>query len=560
MSLGLLALLAFIPILTIFILMVGMRWPATKAMPVSWILTVILALFVWKTPLNWVAASSINGVFLALQILIIVFGALVLLFTLKASGALRTISNGFTNISEDRRVQAILIAWLFGAFIEGSAGFGTPAALMAPLLLSLGFPALAAVMVSLIANSTPVSFGAVGAPTWGGIGWTLDIAEVQKAVAGAGMTFPEFIHKIVFWTALQHCVMGIFVPLIMVAMMTKFFGKNRSFKEGLKIWPYAIFAGFCFVVPYLLVAWLLGPEFPSILGGLFGLLILLSTTKAGFLVPKENWDFPEKNSWETSWSGSITISESKSDANIPLWKAWIPYVLISLILVATRVKFLPLGTFLKSISIKYSNLLGTEISNNISPFYLPGILPFIAIALLCIPLFNMTNSQVVTAWKDAIKRIKNPAIALAFAVPMVRVMMQSGHSALEWESMPIVMAHFITNVVKGAWPFVSPFLGALGAFMAGSNTVSNMMFSLFQYSIADQLGLSHIIIVSLQSIGGAFGNMICVHNVIAASATVGLVGVEGLLIRRNIIPMTIYGIVIGILGMILVYGVIPGLF
>jgi lactate permease len=155
---------------------------------------------------------------------------------------------------------------------------------------------------------------------------------------------------------------------------------------------------------------------------------------------------------------------------------------------------------------------------------------------------------------------------------MVRVMMQSGHSAHEWESMPIVMAHFITNVVKGAWPFVSPFLGALGAFMAGSNTVSNMMFSLFQYSIADQLGLSHIIIVSLQSIGGAFGNMICVHNIIAACATVGLVGVEGLcatvglvgveglLIRRNIIPMAIYGIVIGILGMILIYGIVPGLF
>ncbi|MHC4172661.1 MAG: L-lactate permease, partial [Planctomycetota bacterium] len=154
----------------------------------------------------------------------------------------------------------------------------------------------------------------------------------------------------------------------------------------------------------------------------------------------------------------------------------------------------------------------------------------------------------------------NPAIALAFAVPMVRVMMQSGHSAHEWESMPIVMAHFITNIVKGAWPFVGPFLGALGAFMAGSNTVSNMMFSLFQYSIADQLGLSHIIMVSLQSVGGAFGNMICVHNIIAACATVGLVGVEGLLIRRNIIPMAIYGIVIGILGLILIYGIMPGLF
>jgi lactate permease len=136
------------------------------------------------------------------------------------------------------------------------------------------------------------------------------------------------------------------------------------------------------------------------LGGLIGLLILLSTTKAGFLVPKENWDFPEKNSWEKSWSGSISISESKSDTDIPLWKAWIPYVLISLILVATRVKFLPLETIVKSISLKYSNLFGTEISNSIAPFYLPGILPFMVIALLCIPLFNMTNTQVVTAWES----------------------------------------------------------------------------------------------------------------------------------------------------------------
>jgi lactate permease len=268
MALGILALLASIPIVAIFILMVIMRWPATKAMPVSWILAVILAYWIWETPPNWIVAASLNGAFLAFQILVIVFGALVLLFTLRESGAMDAINRGFSDISPDRRIQAIIIAWFFGGFIEGSAGFGTPAALMAPLLLSLGFPALAAVLVSLIANSTPVSFGAVGTPTLIGVGSTLDTSSVQQAITAAGMSFTEFIHQIGFWTAGLHSIMGIFVPLLMVTMLTRFFGEKKSFKEGLEIWPFALFAGICFVLPYILVAWLLGPEFPGIFGGL----------------------------------------------------------------------------------------------------------------------------------------------------------------------------------------------------------------------------------------------------------------------------------------------------
>ena len=125
--------------------------------------------------------------------------------------------------------------------------------------------------------------------------------------------------------------------------------------------------------------------------------------------------------------------------------------------------------------------------------------------------------------------------------------------------MPIAMATWMAHVFQGAWPLVDSLVGALGAFIAGSNTVSNMLFSLFQYSIAEQLELSRIIIVSLQNIGGAFGNMICVHNIIAACATVGLVGVEGLLIKRNLIPMAIVSAFVGIIALILVYFVVPGM-
>jgi lactate permease len=561
MSIGILALLAFIPIAVIFILMVGFRWGATKAMPVAFIVAALLAVLVWKTPLNWILAASVNGAGIAIQILLIVFGALAVLFTLRESGALAAINVGFTAISPDRRVQAIIIAWFFGSFIEGSAGFGTPAALAAPLLLSLGFPALAAVMVALIANSTCVSFGAVGTPTLIGVGQTTNTPEIMGQIAGAGLQYHDFISQVGLWTAIQHAIPGILIPLILVAMMTRFFGKNKSVREGLAIWPFAIYAGLCFVVPYLLVAWLLGPEFPSLLGALTGLGIVLLTTRAGFLIPKEPWEFPEKGSWESNWMGSISMTGKESGLKISLAMAWLPYILIALLLVLTRVRTLPFGGWIRSfLTVHYADLFGTSISNTFNILYIPGVMPFILVALLCIPIYKMNSSQVSLAWKETFRRIKGPTIALLFAVPMVRIMMQSGNTPTDYDSMPLVMAEAMTNVFKGAWPLVDAFVGALGSFMAGSNTVSNMLFSVFQYSIAEQLGISKIIIVALQNIGGAFGNMICVHNVIAACATVGLVGVEGILIRRNLIPMTIYGITAGVIGLILVYFVVPGLF
>lgn len=559
MSVGLLALIASLPIVAIFLLMVGFRWPATKAMPVAFVIALILALAVWKTPLNWIFASTVNGLVIAFKILFIVFGALLVLFTMRESGAIEAINRGFTNISTDKRIQAIIIAWLFGGFIEGSAGFGTPAALAAPLLLSLGFPALAAVMVALIANVTPVSFGAAGTPTLIGIQSSLDIPAVQETIAQAGMTYPEYIQQIGIWTALQHAIPGLILPLIMVAMMTRFFGERRSIREGLAIWPYALFAGFCYVGPYLLVAILLGPEFPSLLGGLIGLAILIPATKAGFLVPKQNWDFPEKSSWEKNWLGSITMESRVAAGKVTILRAWIPYVIIGFLLVITRIRSLPFGNWIQSVSIDYSDLYGTSVSGTVDPLNNPGIMPFMLVALLCIPLFGMKGKQVGAAWSEAVRRIRNPLIALVFAVPLVRIMMQSGNNPEGIMGMPIAMATAMTRLFQGAWPLVDSFIGALGSFMAGSNTVSNMLFSLFQFSIAEQLGISSVLTVSLQNIGGAMGNMICVHNVIAACATVGLVGVEGLLIKRNLIPMTIVGVIVGIIGLILVYTIGPGL-
>ena len=172
--------LALAPILTVFVLLVVMRLSAKLSMGAAYLVTALLALFVWQASGAMVAAATVNGIIVALTVLYIVFGAILLLNTLKESGAIRAIRQGFMDISPDRRVQVIIVAWLFGSLVEGSSGFGTPSAVGAPLLLALGFPAMAAVMSVLVIQSTPVSFGAVGTPmllgVWSGISNKEDVA------------------------------------------------------------------------------------------------------------------------------------------------------------------------------------------------------------------------------------------------------------------------------------------------------------------------------------------------------------------------------------------------
>jgi lactate permease len=548
---GLYALFAFLPIALIFVLMAIFRWPATRAMPLSFVVTLLLVLTVWQTPVNIIAASWVNGLVISVEIVLIVFGALTLLFALQESGAIATINRGFSSISPDKRVQAIIITWLFGSFIEGAAGFGTPAALTAPLLLALGFPALAAVMVALVANTTAVSFGAIGTPTLIGIKTSLDLPEVHQTLDVAGMGFEEFIRQTGIWTAFLHVLPGILVPLLIVVLLTRFFGERKSFHEGFAIWPYALFAGLCFVVPYLLVALFLGPEFPSILGGLTGMLILIPATSAGFMTPKKKWDFPDESSWKPEWKGSLTLQSNITAKHMSLSKAWLPYTLIGALLVLTRMSFLPFNNWLREAEIKIIDLFGTEISAGFAPLYNPGIIPFLLISVVCIFLFGMSKAQVSVTLTNAYQKVKGPFIALIFAVPMVRLMMQSGNNPGEIPGMPIAMALYASDVFSGIWPLISPLIGALGSFMSGSATVSNMLFSLFQFKVAQETEVSALLVLSLQNVGAAMGNMIGVHNIIAACATVGLSGMEGELLKKNLLPAILLCLLAGTIAMIL---------
>lgn len=543
------ALLAILPILVAAVLLVGFRLPARVAMPVVYVLAVLIGGIAWTMPLAQIVAASIQGLFIASEILFIIFAAILLLNVLKHSGAIAAIRSGFTTITPDRRVQVVIVSWLFGSFIEGASGFGTPAAITAPLLVALGFPAMTAVMLGMMVQSTPVTFGAVGTPILVGVRGGLDSADVTQQLASAGLEFSEYLQLITSHVVLLHAIVGTIMPLFMIMMMTRFFGENRSWTEGLSVWPFALLGGVAFTVPYYFTGVVLGPAFPSLLGGLVGLAIVTTAARKKFLVPNDTWDFPKRTEWPDNWMGKLEMRLETPDKVMSPARAWMPYLLVAALLVLTRLPQLPFGEALRSIVFRWEDILGTSVTATTTPFYLPAAMLLI-VALVTVVLHGVRVRQFAAAVSESSRTLLGAGFVLVFAVPMVRIYINSDVNALDIQSMPIAMAEWVSMNVGVVWPFFAPFIGALGAFIAGSNTVSNLMFSLFQHGVATALDISSAMVVALQAVGAAAGNMIAIHNVVAASATVGLLGQEGATLRRTILPTMYYLVATGLLGLL----------
>ena len=526
------ALLAFIPIVFCVVVMAVFNWPAKIAMPISWLITAILGAAVWSMDLLSLTAYSIAGLFSSFEVLIIIFGAILVMNTLKMSGGMVTINNGFRSISPDARVQAVIIGFLFVSFIEAAAGFGTPAALAAPLMISLGFPPVAAVVVALICDSACVSFGAIGTP-------------VVQAIACLKTTNAAYISEMSLWTAIPHAVVMIVLPFMAIAIMCKFFSKEKSIKPALQALPFCVFAGISFAVPYVLINIFVGYEFPSLFGSLIGLVITVIAAKCKFLTPKTVWHFEDESEWEDSWKASHPPAPPK-ESKMSLIKAWSPYVLIAVILVATRIPRLGLKTLLTEgtgFVIKSGNLFGVANTAFVLKWaYVPGTV-FILVALITVALHKMKGSDVKKAWIDSFKQVSGAAIALIFGLAMVQILRYSGSNdvtSTETKSMIFYMAEALSQVGRGLYVVISPIIGILGSFISGSNTVAVTLFANLQDQAATNLGLNTAIIVAANTVGGAIGNMICVNNVVAACATAGTAGKEGKIIRINAIPCAIY--------------------
>ena len=561
-----LAALSLMPIVTVAVFLVVLRWPASRAMPLSYLVAAGLALFVWQVPLIKVTAASVNGLIVAATLLYIIFGAILLLNTLQESGAMRTIRRGFTDISSDRRIQVIIVAWLFGSFIEGSAGFGTPAAVAVPLLVGLGFPGMAAVMAGMIIQSTPVSFGAAGTPILVGVNSGLTgVPAVEQFAAEAGyLVWADFLAFIGFKVAILHTIAGTLVPLILVSFMTRFFGPNRSFLEGLQVWKFALFAAVSMTAPYLAAGYLLGPEFPALFGGLIGLGIVVPAARAGFLVPppEQAWQFADKDQWPADWTGSVEVKDVRAaHGDIGMKMAWAPYGVVALLLVLSRLQeipytdiTLPFNEWLRSAlaTFEWNNIFGTDISASVQPFYSPGFF-FIVVSLATFFLHRIEPERYAKSWVTSLKVTAAASVALVFTVPMVQIFINTTDGGAGFARMPVALADGVAALVGSTYPIFAPFIGGIGAAVAGSNTVSNMMLSLFQFEMGPRIGADPSWMVALQAIGGAAGNMICVHNVVAASAVVGLVGREGSVIRLTLAPFVYYALLPGAVGYMIVF-------
>ncbi|MDG5760287.1 L-lactate permease [Natronococcus sp. A-GB1] len=580
---------AALPLVVVAVLLVGLLWPATRAMPIAWIAALGVGYIWWNNPPDYLAGSSFVGVMTALEILWIVFGALVLLYTLMQAGAFDRINKGFTAVSDDRRVQIVLLAFFLATFIEGAAGFGTPAAVVAPLLLALGFPALAAVIAALIGHIIAVTYGAVGTPIIVGIQDPLMIYEDQ-IVNDGGMSVVEYSHEVAAWAATYHALTGFLMPLFAVGMIVYFFSppEERSIKPALSVWPLCLFAGFAFAVPYWISAWFLTAEFPALIGAMVGGAITVALLRQGYLLPDDEWDFPPREQWADHWVGAIEPGSEEANGPVPnggeqmsLLKAWSPYIVLIVLLVVTRVvepisetltdadlgaefAVAGLGEFTIGVVIMWNEMFGYDLAADIAWVNVPGFWLLVS-AIAAIGIFGMSGQQVKAAWTEAAQKLVSPFIALIFVIAMVQVMIQSGGApgAPEVGSMIEILAIATADVTGPLYPALAALIGALAAAMVGSNTVSNITFGGFQFTAAHELDLPSQIVVGTQAVGGAIGNLVAIHNIVAALATVGLVGQEGRVIRLNLIPLFYYAVVVGIWALLFVYvmpDVLPSVF
>ncbi|MEZ9536680.1 L-lactate permease [Shewanella sp. 10N.286.51.B8] len=530
------------PIISVMVFLVLLRMPASKAMPISMVATGLAALFIWQMDTTLIAASVVEGLLSALTPLTIIFGAVFLLNTLKYSGAMDTIRAGFTNISADARVQVIIICWLFGSFIEGSAGFGTPAAIGAPLLVLLGVPPIASAVVALIADSTSVSFGAIGLPVLFGIEQGLTEGGVNMAavqIAQHGGNFADYAQYIAMHMITIDLITGSLLPLVMVCVLTGFFGRNKSFLEGLQVWKFAIFAGLAFTIPAWLINYFAGPEFPSVIGALVGMAVVIPVAKKGWLLPSTPWhDFAESD-----FDNAAVTEQSATPAKFSQMAAWSPYLIMAALLVLSRVVE-PFKAFLNSFNISWTGLLGTELKAGFATFYAPGIF-FIVVCLIGFVLFKMNSKSIKQSFTTSCSSMLPTIISLGASVPMVKIFLNSGENSANLASMPVALADLLANTMGAVWAWTAPVVGIFGSFLSGSATFSNMMFSGLQYSVADNIGMNHALVLALQGIGANAGNMMCVMNVVAAATVVGMAGRESEIIRKTMPIALVYAFVAG---------------
>lgn len=527
-------LVAFSAIIMPLLTVVIFRLPAKVGMSISAVVVATLAYAVWQMDLLAMGASIAQGVHRAATILLILLGAITLLNTLKNTGALMRIKFGFHAISADMRVQAVLVAFAFICLLEGASGFGTPAIVAAPLLLVLGFKPLAAASLALLGDTVACTFGAVGTPL---------IVGLENV--------PEYSEKLTWLVGAQVTIFDLFIatllPLALVSLLVISFSKQSRKHKLIAIREVALWSlliGLTYSISALIVVRLIGPEFTSIISGSIALIVGTITARHDFLLPSKPWRHHAK---------ADTSEEATPDEyeHIPLWKAWLPYGVMIILLLLTRTVPAIKNFVTTTIDASWNHIFGFEqISSSWDILYSPGTI--LLVCALIASLVVAKSLKPFTAGADeAIRTALGSMLALVPTLVMVQIFSNSGLNASGLAAMPIYIGETLAAAFGHLWIIAAPFLGMIGAFIAGSATVSTLTMGPVQASIASSAELPLVLVLALQLVGAAAGNTIAIHNVVGVSTVVGLAHKEGMVIRKLIIPTLGYVVIASMIGLII---------
>jgi lactate permease len=535
-SLGLSALAAVIPIVFFFLALAVFRLKGHVAGSITLALSILAAIFAFQMPVDMALAAAGYGFLYGLWPIAWIIVAAVFLYKLTVkSGQFEVIRSSVLSITDDQRLQVLLIGFCFGAFLEGAAGFGAPVAITAALLVGLGFNPLYAAGLCLIANTAPVAFGALGIPI---------------IVAGQVTGIDAF--HIGAMTGRQLPLLSLFVPFWLVFMMDGL----RGVKET---WPAALVAGLSFAVTQYFTSNFIGPELPDITSALASLICLTLFLKV--------WQ-PKRSFAQAKGSVGAAVVQSGGSQPSPysfgeIFKAWSPFLILTVLVTIWTLKpfkaaFAPGGAMynfvfnfaiphLDQLVIKTAPIVAAPTAMpavfKLDPISATGTAIFLS-ALISMAVLKINFKTGLTTFKETFWELRWPILSIGMVLAFAFVTNYSGMSS----TMALVLAG-----TGAAFPFFSPFLGWLGVFLTGSDTSSNALFSSLQATTAHQIGVNDTLLVAANTSGGVTGKMISPQSIAVACAATGLVGKESDLFRFTVKHSLFFATIVGLITLIQAY-------
>ncbi|RBP68251.1 lactate permease [Alkalibaculum bacchi] len=501
--------LALLPILCVLVCLAILKIKAYKATILSMAIAFVLSVTVWNMPVNFARQAVVEGVITAMWPIIWVIIAAIFTYNITVkTGAMGTINKTLSNISPDQRIQVLILAFAFGGFLEASAGFGTAVAIPASLLAGMGFNPVFAAVICLIANTVPVAFGGIGIPV-------ITLAEVT------GLS----LEQLSAYTAFQLFFFIIVLPFVLVLVLTK------SFKTLKDVFGVCLISGLIFAVLQTLVAIYVGPELAAIVGSLGSLLAIILYVRV----------FPVKNVWRFPDEREIAagVSEAEVITGKQQLKSWAPY--IALFVLIMSVNLIPALKPLHNIASKVQLYFGPG-GKPVSLQWLttPGTLMFLSAVIggLIQGKQGRKIHDLVETFIASIKQLIPTIVVVSSIVAMAKLMGYSG--------MVSVIAVSIATIAGSAYPLIAPLIGALGTFVTGSDTSSNILFGALQTQTALQIGANPAWLAAANTVGASAGKMISPQSIAIAASATSLVGKEGKILNTTLPYCIGYTLLLGI--------------